>query len=209
MADKQDNLELMLCRYLDGELDPRQRADLERRMAEEPSLREDLARYQALGEALTGLGEEEVPGIDYEAQRSAIMERLERRALLRAPAARRVLIFRGVLTGLAAAAVVLIAATIAINLFHGTGPVVTPPDTPQGSASMAMLRPEGAATGGTSGTVSVAILPVDVMELPLSTASELGDSREAPSGTIAVSVGESRKTSLPPVTWTPMLATFD
>ena len=107
MADAEyDNLDLLLCRYLDGDLSRREQAKLEARLADEPALREELRLYASLDGHLPDLAGEAPAGVDYVRQRADIMAAVEREALL-AAAPRRLLFRPAALGALAAAAAVL------------------------------------------------------------------------------------------------------
>lgn len=119
---RDEDLERQLCGYLDGQLSRREQARLEKRLAGDEALREELKRYAALDGHLAALGAEEVEGIDYDLQRAEIIAAVERKVLL-ARARRRRLLFRPVLGALAAAATVLLLASVAVMVFVPKRPV--------------------------------------------------------------------------------------
>lgn len=70
--------EYQLTRYIDGELTPDEARALVERIQSAPALREALAEYETLDAVLTTLGDE-VPDVDYDAQREAILQALDAR----------------------------------------------------------------------------------------------------------------------------------
>jgi len=195
MSEKPEKVEWELSQYLDGQLSSRQAAALEKRLAQDPQLRQELQRYVALEEHLSAMGREELAGIDYESQRSQIMAALERKGLL-AARPRRVLIFRPVFGVLAAAAAVAIVATVALVLF-GTKPPTQAPiaKAPLGPAPMVAVAGMLAPPAQRETKVSVQYPQMVREELPPAQEEAPAD---IPPGTVAVSFG--RPGAMPPVT---------
>jgi anti-sigma factor RsiW len=106
---RKKDIELELSRYADGRLSRRRARKLERRLATDPALREELRRYMALDGHLTAMADGGLAGVDYQAQRMRIVATLERRALL-GSARRRPVVLRPVFWGSLAAAAALVAA---------------------------------------------------------------------------------------------------
>lgn len=119
--DKNTNWEYLLSQHLDGQLDDRQAGELARRLAEDSQLRQALALYTALADHLRPADREAPAGIDYDSQRAAIMAAIERKALLEGLPRRR-LVFRPVFRALAAAAVLLVLASVGVLVFRHGGP---------------------------------------------------------------------------------------
>ncbi len=150
MSEKMDKSDIQqkLCAYLDGELSESASAELERQLAASPQLQAELRNYAAINKQLADLGEEDMPGIDTDAQRERIMGVLERQTLL-GPRRRR-LSLRPAVRVLSAAAVVAIVATVAWLIFQPStrqpqaqvvvARVVQPPQ-PTGKAMLAVEYP--------------------------------------------------------------------
>jgi anti-sigma factor RsiW len=206
MTEDRDKLEMLLCEYLDGQLSADQAAELERRLAEDPALREELRRYSALQRQLSALGEQDRDEAQFDAQRVSIMAAVERRALLRRQGGRRWIVLRPVLTGLAAAAAVVIIVDVAWRVWMPGGPregtqIVSGPGLDRPPAVPRTPQP----------TVSVAVLPVApqpteeaevrvecprlaVMDLIPPTHPDVYPISDTPPGTVAVSVSPSGRT---------------
>ncbi len=121
MSDKQNipDLEFELSEYLDGNLPAHEAARLEKLLAEDNELRQQLQDYASLNEGLSKIGRAELEDIDYDRQRSEVMAAIERKVLLEGyPARRRQVAIRWMAGGLAAAAAVLIVASLALQLFR-------------------------------------------------------------------------------------------
>ncbi len=194
MKNDREQLEMLLCRYLDGDLNAQERADMDRLLEQDAQLREELSSYRALDEQLkqidaAQLDAMEIPDIDYEIQRGHIMEAVERKALLVAPLRKRFFLFRPVYASIAVAAVVLIAASVGFMSFLGKG-------EPGAAVSVSVIKPvtEGqvnvAVLPSQSGTVQVDYPRVDMMDLPLGASSDTLSASAPPSGTVAASVAE-------------------
>jgi anti-sigma factor RsiW len=109
VSEDQDNIEFLLSEYTDGQLSDEQSRQMEERLLADPALREQASLYRKLNLELFASRDEELAGVDYDAQRHEIMAKLERKALLARP---RFNVIRVVFAGsLAAAAAVLIAAS--------------------------------------------------------------------------------------------------
>jgi len=132
--DKADP-EFLLSRYLDGDLDAAEQAELELRLREDASLREELRLYTALNERLEAADDAELGGIDYDAERAAIIGRLERKMLLEGPPRRRLTVRLGGGV-LVAAAVLLIVASVALRFFWPA-----PPQKTSGEVSVSLVPP--------------------------------------------------------------------
>jgi len=168
-----------LTEYLDGQLSRRQALDLERRLAEDPALREELRRYAALEGQLSALGAAEPAGVDYDAQRQDILYALERKALLeRRPPVRIIRFWPGVFAAAAAAAVFLV------------GRVLTPPGFPPAPRPFvaALVLPIGPPVRGTA-VVRAECVPVSWDNLILAPGEAPEEVPATPPGTVVVSIG--------------------
>lgn len=200
MKNEREQLEMLLCRYLDGDVTDRERADIESMLERDTAVRADLEAYRSLDARLQRLDEAdlaslEVPDIDYELQRGHIMEAVERRALLTAPLRKRFFMFRPVYVAVAAAAMVLILASAGFKAYlDGTSRAVSPgPVGAREGVAVNVLKPaEGqvnvAVLPSNAGTVQVEYSRVDMMDLPLGESSDTLSSAALPPGTIAASV---------------------
>lgn len=111
-----DNLEFLISQYLDGQLSVRQEQDFARRLEQGAALAEELRKYQALEGHLKDVGSAQIRQVDFEAQRSSIMERLERKVLLEGTR-RRVFVLRPAFLGsVAAAAAIMLAVGLSWNV---------------------------------------------------------------------------------------------
>ncbi|HUT00982.1 MAG TPA: hypothetical protein VM031_00900 [Phycisphaerae bacterium] len=172
------DVEYLLCRHLDGQLDRRERRALEQRLEADPGLREQLRLYGALDGLLAGLSTEAIDGIDYDLQRAEIITAVERKVLLSTERRRR-LVFRPRFLLTAAAAMLLMAVAVGVVvLWPGVGGAPTPIAT----MDISRVAPTPRPAGQISGTVH----PEDLDDLPL----DIAPSRAAaPAGTIVVSFG--------------------
>ncbi|MFB3891011.1 MAG: anti-sigma factor [Phycisphaerae bacterium] len=136
-----------ISQYLDGQLEGRQLADFERRLAEDPALASELARWRALDERLAAMSGAGLENVDFQTQRASIMSALERKALL-ADQRRRVLVFRPAFWGaVAAAAAILLAVFVGMKVWQpsaGPGPIVGPAPTPEVSTPvvLSVMQPD-------------------------------------------------------------------
>lgn len=174
---RDEDLELQLCRYLDGELSRRERLALEARLEGDEALQEDLRRYAALDDYLAEMGSGELDGVDYDRQRAEIIAAVERKALL-TPPRRRPILLRPTFGLLAAAASILLVLAV-------TG-IFFPPGQPAETTSAVLVEipaPAPRLTGGAE--ISVRLSPAEAHELPLAPEPEsLGTT---PPGTVVVS----------------------
>jgi hypothetical protein len=172
-----ENLDLLLCRYLDGELSRREQRKLEERVEQDAGLREELRLLASLDGQLAAMAEDVPAGADLDRQRAEIVSSVERRALL-APARRR-LVFRPVVWGsLAAAAVLVIVASVAMRQFGE-------PEAAQATVSMDLM-PVAAAS------LDQAVVVVDIRPA-LGTQPIPEEASELPGGSaVAASVGQDR-----------------
>ncbi|HOF18046.1 MAG TPA: hypothetical protein PK082_03990 [Phycisphaerae bacterium] len=182
MSEIPDNtdLEYRLCRYLDGELDGQERAEMETLLAERPDLRRELERYRALNERLAELSDE-LPGEqELLAQRGEIFAALERRALL---GERRVRLWarpsvRVFASALAAAAAVV----VAVALWR----VLTGEAEDKSTVAVTILPPAAAPAG----TVDVQLAPRATDWAAVTLVEPVDPSADQPPpGTVMVSFG--------------------
>jgi anti-sigma factor RsiW len=183
MTDRQDqdrpqDLEFLLCEYLDGELPRRRRRELDKRLEADEALREELRKYTALEARLGDLGGEEVEGIDYDLQRAEIVAAVEKRALLQAPRPRPIYL-RPVFGALAAAASILLIISVGAFLLRPAAP-------PAGRLVEVQIKP-AAPLSGRLGAVRVELKRPNYDELPL--APDVAAVADAPPGTVVVSIG--------------------
>ncbi len=182
--DDRKNTEYLLSQYLDEQLTPREEAELREKLSEDGDLREELRRYSALDEQLRSLGEVEVDGIDYDAQRTGVVSSIERSVLLKARPRRR-LILRPAFGAMAAAAMVLIAVSIGVLMFPAA-----PPPPPVQTITMEWL-PEGAPSAGPA-EMSMELKRLDAGQLAM-VPFEAAPASSLPSGTVLVSIGPRRR----------------
>ena len=174
-----NDLDLLLCRYLDGQLGRRERRRFEQRLEGDEALRDELRRYGALDGLLGELGRGDVEGVDYDLQRAEIITAIEKRALL-TPARRRTLVLRPRFLVTAAAASLLLAVSaglVVLSLGWGAG------ETPIAM----MVMPGGAPTERGVQEISVQTAPLELDELPIDV--QASPRRTTPAGTILVSFG--------------------
>lgn len=196
------NLEYLLSEYLDGQLTGRDKAKLERQLAEDTDLRAELRCYTALNEHLQAADAQELEQIDYNAQRAEIIAAVERKVLLEGPPRRRVrpavsifariwpvgsrrrLMLRRVAAPLAVAAVLLIGVSVGVLLFRPAGPRAQ-----IGEVAVSVLPDTLVAMGPAELTVKLKRLDADVwdQELPKPTA--------IPARIVMVSIGQRREIS--------------
>ncbi len=135
--DDNERLEFTLSQYLDGELSPKEQAELRSRLAGDEALRDELRRYTALQQQIDDANRAELGDIDYDAQRAEIIAAVERKILLEGPPRRRPLVLRPVFgVVIAAAAAMLLVASVAIWRLGQT------PATTSGPVVIAMVLPE-------------------------------------------------------------------
>jgi len=135
MDQDKDNLEFKLSQLLDGDLDPTEEALLLARLREDSDLARQLAGYKHLDEMLEDLAvAPELSRVDYDAQRSEIMAKLEKKALLTAP--RRLSIVRIAFSGALAAAATLLIVFGASMFFRNNAPTMLPSRLPVAVSEM-------------------------------------------------------------------------
>jgi len=176
------DLEFLLSEYVSGTLPRARSAELERRIAEDPALREDLRRYAVLERHLADLGTEALEEVDEDVQRADVMQALERKGLLEGPP-RRPFVVRRILFPLAAAAAVLIFATVGWVVLRDR------PVTPQEEVAVNVLRPAPLAPG--AAVWDVRYQRVDWHQFRLRPPASRGPASKLPPGTVMVSIGRS------------------
>ncbi len=195
-----DNLEYLLNGSLDGSLTGQAKADLERRLTEDAELRQELRRYKTLSEHLHAAEVPELEDIDYAAQRAEIMAAIERKVLLTGPPRRRAARAGRVIgriwpaaarlvairpAALAAAAVLVIGASVGLLLFGPAGPAEGGPEL-----AVAVLPETPAALGPPELAVRLMRLEIGSLALAMRpTATAI------PSGTVLVSIGRRNDVS--------------
>jgi len=174
-----DDRELQLCEYLDGQLSHRQRRRIEKELDQDEPLRDQLRQYAALDGLFGQLADQDVEGFDFARQRAEIVAAAERKALL-GRRNHRPLYFRPVFAGLAAAASLLMLAG-ALVLLNRPGAVPAP-----APAVTVSIVPAAIQAGGKS-VVYVTMSPPAGQELP---PGQTGVVKTfAPPGTVVVSTG--------------------
>ncbi len=189
MAAKMDNqdLEFQISQYIDGQLDPRQRQELEARLHADPAAAELLRQYKALQSHLGQLDAMGLDGIDFDSQRATIMASLERKALLTSRQ-RRVFVLRPAFIGaVAAAAVVLLAVTVGVK-FLDFGSLAT--DGGAAIVKCQILPPAGASTEDGKPIVQAYAIQLDEAEEDETVAG-------LPSGTVLVSIPQKQRADEP------------
>lgn len=170
-----ENMDLLLSRYLDGELSRRQQRKLEERLEQDAALREELRLLASLDGQLSAMAEEVPAGADLDWQRAEIISAVERKALL-TPVRRRLILRPAVWGSMAAAAVLAIAASAGIRYF-GTGTKSVEP-----TVTMSVLP-------ATAAAVEPAVVVMDVRP-PGEKPAAAGEVKDSSAGSaIAVSVG--------------------
>ncbi len=177
---RQDDRELQLCEYLDGQLGRRQRRQMEQQLEQDDELREQLRQYASLDGLLGQLGEREVEGFDFDQQRAEIVAAAERKALLGQKNRRRVFIFRPLPASLAAAASVLIVVGLAYLFWNQPNTVVSN-NSPAPEVSVRMVHPVEPAAAASTGTVMMRLARPSGQSAPAAKASQ--------GGTVTVSAG--------------------
>lgn len=187
-----DQLEFELCQYLDGQLGYFARRRMEKRLAQDPHLREELQKYAALDEQLASLGAGDIDGMDYSGQRQDIMASLERRNLLEHR--RRVIVLRPRFVGGLVAAAALVAA--AFGVWTMMKPVAAPVQAAS-EVTVAVLAPAAATS---ESVVEVTCQRMEMTEIRLAPPENLL-SPDLPRGTVMVAAG---RTPPPEVTQAPI-----
>ncbi len=182
-----DDRELQLCEYLDGQLSHRRCRQIEKQLGQDEPMRGQLRQYAALDGLLGQLGDQDVEGFDFARQRSEIVAAAERKALL-GRRSHRPLYFRPVFAGMAAAASLLLLAGAVVLLNRpGTLPVATTATVP--AVSVRIVPAAMYATGKPAVYMKMAA-PDGWDEPPEPTGLAKAF---APPGTVAVSAGSHRK----------------
>lgn len=180
----QDNLEFELSQYLDGQLSRGRARRLERRIEQDPALREQLRKYAALEGRLSALGKGTLAGADYDGQREEVVRLLERRRLLEARPRRPVFlrpVFLSFSGGLAAvAAALMVGLWLWVFTKHPTAAPV------QTEVSVVMHRARAPRNGQAELTVR-RLDPRDI-HLPSAGLPEPASLEDMPPGTVMVSV---------------------
>lgn len=189
MNDKPDydDVEFQLSQYLDGQLGFWAKRRMERRLAQDPAMREQLAAYAALEQHLSAAARQELAGVDYGSQRSAIASALERRKLLEARPRRATVVFRPVFVrpALALAAGLLLAVGLwAWFVRPGTG--VRPNSV---EVTVALVAPAGPATAPGSGEAVMVMRRMEMGELHIAIPDDESGTQDCPPGTVMVSAG--------------------
>ncbi len=184
MKDEQENLDLefQLTQYLDGLLDDKQAAQLERKLARDPALARELELYRSLGRKLTGMSSRELEGADYRSLRSGVMASLERKALMEA-APRRVVRLWPALSAVAATLIVAVMAWLVFSL-KPVGRL--PQEVIQAQALPAHQGPGGRAEI----VVNYRQMPPEAVRIKPS--SRQVDLAGMPAGTVFISVGPEK-----------------
>jgi anti-sigma factor RsiW len=185
-----ENLEFRLCQYLDGQLGRREQAALEKRLAADPALRDELKRYAALNGQLGALRENAGAGpeVNYDLQRAEIVAAVERKLLL--ARRRRPLVLRPVFGALAAAVVLLVSVGVLVLLQTGPGTPVEPP-------VRVIVLPVAPPSGG-AGEVLVRVEPDEPEQIPSAPGEEAAP-QDVPDGTVVVSIGAGTARAQPPL----------
>jgi len=199
MAKRTDDIEFLLSRHIDGQLDPRRAGKLARLLADDADLREQLRLYRLVDDAVRQAGRPLPDDIDYDEQREDIIVAVERKVLADGLPHRR-LVLRPAFGLLAAAALVLAAASAAL-LIYRSGPAA-PPGSPPGSSP----APGGPAVPQIEVAV-VSLAPVAAGDRQLSVSLRRpdqpsppvqvppGPARPLPAGTIIASVSAEQDTA--------------
>jgi len=184
--DKQNEMESLLCDYLDGQLTRAQRKQLDRRLEGDEPLREQLGKYAALDGMLGDLAGRQIEGVDYEQQRAEIVAAAERKVLLGQKPRRRVLFFRPLPVGLAAAASVLLLVGVAFWLLDRSDVGgMAPGPSPSASAVSVRIVPASVAAAGEPAVVQMKLAQPIGPVMPSTAAA----GRSVPRGTVVVSSG--------------------
>jgi len=178
-----DDLDRLMQEYLDGTLEGRRLREFERRVENDESLRGELEAYSALARQIEAERDRDVPGVDYEAMRADILAAVERKVIMQGPSHSRLLRWRPMAGGLAAAAAIVLAVSVWLVV---STPSQTSPGVEQASVSMVPAAPE---QGGKE-FVSVSLAEPQWDQVVLSPEAAFGSPDDLPAGTVMVSVGE-------------------
>lgn len=178
-GQEKDNIEFIISQYLDGQLSPRRQKEFSQQLEHDPALARELQKYQALDANLKKLDQAKLDQVDYQAQRSIIMERLERKVLLEG-SRRRVFVLRPAFVGtMAAAAAVLLAVGLSWRTIF---PVHSQPDS---QVIVKVLPPADKSIQGEP-VIRMSLPRLSPQEVAVGPRAESPD--KLPSGTVMVSV---------------------
>jgi anti-sigma factor RsiW len=199
MADKMENqeIEFLISQYIDGQLDAAQKLELERRLAGDPRMAEELRKYKSLEGQLANLGLPDLAGVDFNSQRSSIMASLERKALLTTRPRLTIPAFflRPAFYGaMAAAAMVVLAIGVGIKFLDQSSTQNQPGPVMASVVTAEMLPPASVASGGKS-VVEAYAVRMDDNETDSDTLAGL------PAGTVMISTppqgGTEERSAMP------------
>lgn len=179
-----ENTEFELTQYLDGQLKGARKRRLQRRLDQDPLLRQELARFGALEGNLAELGQVEFPEADCRLQREQIIASLERRSLLGRPARRLTILRPSFVFSAATAAAAIVAAVM-------LWPAFTSSESTGGAAKVELAVNVVLPEPPSSEVESVIVfrqLPQEELPPRVEQVLMQGES-EVPSGTIVVSAG--------------------
>ena len=209
--DRKDNLEFELSQYFDGSLSGRRARRLERRVEGDPTLQEELKKYAALDQQLAQLAGQELPGADYDWQRTEVVRRLERQRLLETRS--RPFFFRPVFWTVSSGLAVAAALVVGIVMWMSTaGPSGKPPIATGGPAaapvvSVALVMPGDSSAKPAPSEARVTLRKLDENDYKLMMPPGDNDGTEIatrsrskpPPGTLMVTVTPSRPAKARPV----------
>ncbi|MFP4214539.1 MAG: hypothetical protein ACLFVH_01325 [Phycisphaerae bacterium] len=178
-----DDLDRLMQEYVDGTLEGRRLREFERRLENDESLRGELEAYSALARQIEAELDRDVPGVDYEAMRADILAAVERKVIMQGPSHSRLLRWRPMVGGLAAAAAIVLAVSVWLVV---STPSQTNVGVEQASVSMVPAAPE---QGGEE-FVSVSLAEPQWDQVVLSPEAAFDSLEDLPAGTVMVSVGE-------------------
>ncbi|MFW5731845.1 MAG: hypothetical protein ACOCZU_01420 [Planctomycetota bacterium] len=178
-----DDLDRLMQEYVDGTLEGRRLREFERRLENDESLRGELEAYSALARQIEAELDRDVPGVDYEAMRADILAAVERKVIMQGPSHSRLLRWRPMVGGLAAAAAIVLAVSVWLVV---STPSQTNAGVEQASVSMVPAAPE---QGGEE-FVSVSLAEPQWDQVVLSPEAAFDSPEDLPAGTVMVSVGE-------------------
>ncbi|MFP4140057.1 MAG: hypothetical protein ACLFVY_05795 [Phycisphaerae bacterium] len=178
-----DDLDRLMQEYVDGTLEGRRLREFERRLENDESLRGELEAYSALARQIEAELDRDVPGVDYEAMRADILAAVERKVIMQGPSHSRLLRWRPMVGGLAAAAAIVLAVSVWLVV---STPSQTNAGVEQASVSMVPAAPE---QGGEE-FVSVSLAEPQWDQVVLSPEAAFDSLEDLPAGTVMVSVGE-------------------
>ncbi len=202
MSGKQEtNWEFQICQYIDGLLNEAETAELEKKLAADPALRETLARYQALEDQLTSIADD-VVDIDFDLQRRDIMDKIDVR---RAEASGK---FRWMYKPVAAVCAIAAVLVVAFGVYMIARTVLPGPQAEQVQTASSgnvvksvYRRPNPLRTGNALATVLPAAPEHTAKGIVQVLARRMADKdlqakaspSKPPAGTVLVSIGSPRK----------------